>query len=412
MFDMEEYKNKIDPLLGYFLNLGKGVKSTLSMDKQVDIPTLSIKPSEKQKKEHKKILDESLISIGGEIADSKYLALDGAAMCSYVYANNKLRAKGTVYETHSKNWNVFSDITILGNNDRDDISDRKYSEAGMGIGLGILRDRDKNSTQLFNILKERLIQERTGFGSALFYKKNKKKVDSIAYVLEGSGPMSSLDNQLSEQEIEKRGFWKSPLQDRIGDWGLANLLQGLTGLSPQHTLAVQNAKILHQICLLKGIDNLYFFGHSLGGGLAIACALATNKIRTFELVQGGLTIMNLPISYIFLKQGCTPQVTLYVSLFISLLILVIRTIVLNKLTGLSIIKYFRAVAGMFIVAALSFIFPFIVKLFSSDGSIVSFLLVGGSSCISFIICVWNLGLSKAERYKIGASIKSRINKRR
>ena len=145
---------------------------------------------------------------------------------------------------------------------------------------------------------------------------------------------------------------------------------------------------------------------------AIACALATNKIRTFELVQGGLTIMNLPISYIFLKQGCTPQVTLYVSLFISLLILVIRTIVLNKLTGLSIIKYFRAVAGMFIVAALSFIFPFIVKLFSSDGSIVSFLLVGGSSCISFIICVWNLGLSKAERYKIGASIKSRINKRR
>lgn len=46
---------------------------------------------------------------------------------------------------------------------------------------------------------------------------------------------------------------------------------------------------------------------------AIACALATNKIRTFELVQGGLTIMNLPISYIFLKQDCPPQVTLYVS---------------------------------------------------------------------------------------------------
>ncbi len=302
MFDMEEYKNKIDPLLGYFLNLGKGVKSTLSMDKQVDIPTLSIKPSEKQKKEHKKILDESLISIGGEIADSKYLALDGAAMCSYVYANNKLRAKGTVYETHSKNWNVFSDITILGNNDRDDISDRKYSEAGMGIGLGILRDRDKNSTQLFNILKERLIQERTGFGSALFYKKNKKKVDSIAYVLEGSGPMSSLDNQLSEQEIEKRGFWKSPLQDRIGDWGLANLLQGLTGLSPQHTLAVQNAKILHQICLLKGIDNLYFFGHSLGGGLAIACALATQRpaivydpagLHLFRLIKQSSTYLNM-----------------------------------------------------------------------------------------------------------------------
>lgn len=144
---------------------------------------------------------------------------------------------------------------------------------------------------------------------------------------------------------------------------------------------------------------------------AIACALATNKIRTFELVQGGLTIMNFPVSYIFLKQGFAPQVTLYVSIFISLLILIIRTIVLNKLTGLSISNYFRAVAGMFGVATLSFIFPFIVKLFSSDGGIVSFLLVGGSSCISFTICVWNLGLSKAERYKIGASIKSRINKR-
>lgn len=303
MFDMEKSKNVIDQLLGYALNLGKGVKSTLSMDKQVDIPTLSEKASEKQKKEHKKILDESLISIGGENVnvDPKYLALDGAAMCSYVYANNKLRKKGTVYETHSKEWNAFSDIAILGNgNDKDDISDRKYSEAGMGIGLGILRDRDKNSTQLFNILKERLIRERTGFGSGLFYRMNKeKKVDSIAYVLEGSGPIFSLENQLT---IGERGSLARPLQDRINDWALTNGLQGFTGLSPQHTLAIQNAKIIHQICLLRSINNLYFFGHSLGGGLAIACALATHRpaivydpagLHLLRLIKQSNTYLNM-----------------------------------------------------------------------------------------------------------------------
>lgn len=301
MFDMEESKNVIDQLLGYTLDLGKGVKSTLSMDKQVDIPTLSEEASEKQKKEHKKILDESLISIGGENVnvDPKYLALDGAAMCSYVYANNKLRKKGTVYETHSKEWNAFSDIAILGNgNDKDGISDRKYSEAGMGIGLGILRDRDKNSTQLFNILKERLIRERTGFGSGLFYRMTNKEVHSIAYVLEGSGPLN-LQNELKK---EKTGFWESPLQDRIGDWVLTNGLQGLTGLSPQHTLAIQNAKIIHQICLLRGIDNLYFFGHSLGGGLAIACALATHRpaivydpagLHILRLIKQSNTYLNM-----------------------------------------------------------------------------------------------------------------------
>lgn len=54
------------------------------------------------------------------------------------------------------------------------------------------------------------------------------------------------------------------------DW-ISNFSQ-LVGMSPQHNLAVDNAKILCQRC---GTENITFVGHSLGGGLAALCSMVT-----------------------------------------------------------------------------------------------------------------------------------------
>lgn len=39
-------------------------------------------------------------------------------------------------------------------------------------------------------------------------------------------------------------------------------------------------------------------------GPAIAAALATGRIKKFEIITGGLMILNLPMSYILLFWGC------------------------------------------------------------------------------------------------------------
>lgn len=187
----------------------------------------------------------------------KNLSKDAAALCAFVYKSNPL-TKSKTYQTTNGNWYPLT-------ND--------FDEIGSKLSLG------SSNSNLFSQLKGRLRRERTGFGSMLFYQKgNNGKIVRLAYVTEGSGSLSSLENQLEvNNSIDKIKNTTRVIWDRIGDWVLTNLIQGLTGLSPQHTFSIQNAKMLNDICTKNDIKELYFFGHSLGGGLAVSNALATNR---------------------------------------------------------------------------------------------------------------------------------------
>jgi len=111
-------------------------------------------------------------------------------------------------------------------------------------------------------LENRLADRRIGFFSMIFYKQVTDTMYDIAYVT--AGTTANLKNL--------RGIY-----DFLVDNLLTNIPQGITGISPQYTRSIQNAKILSKICSENSstIRNLYFFGHSLGGGMAISNALAT-----------------------------------------------------------------------------------------------------------------------------------------
>lgn len=193
----------------------------------------------------------------------KNLSGDAAALCAYVYSSNPL-TRGKTYKSKSGNWIPYGDNVSKSVH----ISNSKNLLSSM------------SPSNVFSKLKGRLRRERTGFGSMLFYQKgeNSEKIVRVAYVTEGSGSLSSLDNQLTSKNTLDRIFNTGRvLWDRVGDWVLSNVMQGLTGLSPQHTFSIQNAKILNEICKNNDIKELYFFGHSLGGGLAVSNALATMR---------------------------------------------------------------------------------------------------------------------------------------
>lgn len=46
----------------------------------------------------------------------------------------------------------------------------------------------------------------------------------------------------------------------------------------------------------------------------ITAMLATGSIRNYQIVVGGMQMMNFPISYILLERGYAPEITLYVLL--------------------------------------------------------------------------------------------------
>lgn len=230
---------------------------------------------EEYKQQRNELLNERNINSVVKKYLSDIMICDAAALCELTYVFDPNRTgKDEVFHTYSKNWKpyivkenkiklskqglgFFSD-DINSDNDMEEkimTMDENFSFFDR-IGLGTFKN------DIFKEFKKRMVRERTGFFSMLYYRSvnmGQEKKYQLAYV-----PAGTTFN------------YKEHKGDLIADCLLANAGQALFGLSPQHTLAIQNAKILDRICRRNNYD-LYFFGHSLGGGIAIACALATNR---------------------------------------------------------------------------------------------------------------------------------------
>jgi hypothetical protein len=65
----------------------------------------------------------------------------------------------------------------------------------------------------------------------------------------------------------------------------------------------------------------------------ITAMLATGRIRNYQLVVGGIQLLNIPVSYIFLECGAIPEVTVMVAIALSQVCLWARLIMLSRATG-------------------------------------------------------------------------------
>ncbi|MBL0449709.1 hypothetical protein [Aeromonas caviae] len=79
-------------------------------------------------------------------------------------------------------------------------------------------------------------------------------------------------------------------------------------------------------CRLVIIDSLII---SLSGTLMTAFQ-ATGRIKSYQMVVGGLILCNLPLSYLFLSLGYNAQVTMWISIIVSLVALFVRVFLLSR----------------------------------------------------------------------------------
>ncbi len=78
-------------------------------------------------------------------------------------------------------------------------------------------------------------------------------------------------------------------------------------------------------------------------GPLMATAQATGRIRLYQSVVGGVLLLNLPISYIFLKFGFSPPIISIVAIAISGVAFVVRLFVLKRVIPFSILSFFKQV---------------------------------------------------------------------
>lgn len=135
---------------------------------------------------------------------------------------------------------------------------------------------------------------------------------------------------------------------------------------------------------------------------------ATGRIRAFQIVTAGLLILNLPVSYILLKLGFPPQITMVVSIIISVIAQISRLLFAKKQVGLGIIYYCKEVLWPIgLVTICSVVMPLLLT-FVIENEMAEFIIVSTVSVLSVGLFVFVLGMSKDERSYLLGSVKSKI----
>lgn len=146
---------------------------------------------------------------------------------------------------------------------------------------------------------------------------------------------------------------------------------------------------------------------SLSGPLMTGM-LATGKIRDYQIVVGGLIMLNFPVSYLFLKSGSSPEVTVVVAIVISQLCLFARLYMLRREMNFPVREYLsRVYINILKVTAVAVTLPFAFLRFIPEGYVgfaVNVLLCLICAGISILF----IGCSKAERTEIWHMIKRRF----
>lgn len=146
----------------------------------------------------------------------------------------------------------------------------------------------------------------------------------------------------------------------------------------------------------------------------ITAMLATGKIRNYQLVVGGLQMMNLPVSYLLLRMGMFPEVVIVVAIAISQCCLAARLVMLRGMIGLSVRKYMKKVyINVFVVTVIAAILPFLLSM-KLEESFLNFVLLCFVALICTGVTIYYVGCDKTERQFVLSklhAIKNKLNKK-
>lgn len=137
---------------------------------------------------------------------------------------------------------------------------------------------------------------------------------------------------------------------------------------------------------------------------------ATGKIRNYQVVVGGLIMLNFPIIWILFKFKFSPEIIFYVYITISVIALFIRLYFMKNLMETKIKSFFKSVLFPILLLSgilLGFVY-FIRKMLDNPVNFFDFLLQTGCVLIVCIFTIYIIILTKHEKNFITNLIKSKI----
>ena len=140
----------------------------------------------------------------------------------------------------------------------------------------------------------------------------------------------------------------------------------------------------------------------------MTAAHATGHIRLYQSSVGTMVMLNIPVSYVFLRLGFPPLTVFYVSLAISVVCLFMRLWIVRRLMPFPVKEYVVRVFGTSLaVCTLATIAPVAVHI-AVDGNIHTVLSVCALSLLSCAVSIYYVGLDRHERKFVAGIVRKKI----
>lgn len=143
----------------------------------------------------------------------------------------------------------------------------------------------------------------------------------------------------------------------------------------------------------------------------ITSMYATGKIRNYQIIVGGLQMLNLPVSYLCIRLGAPAESTVVVAIVFSQICLAARLYMLHDMIGLRVKEFIiRVYMNVICVAILGLVLPMAASFILPDdniGFVIKVPVCIASACLS----VWFAGCSREERHYILEIVKNKLKGR-
>ena len=159
---------------------------------------------------------------------------------------------------------------------------------------------------------------------------------------------------------------------------------------------------LRLVLLITLVDSLSY--------TLITSVHASGKVKWYQIINGSVLLLTLPIVYIVLYMGMKPYMAMVISLIMSIICLFVRLAVISKTINFPIGKFVKNVIFTVIIVSLfSFVPIWYLYKFLND-SFWSFMIVSITSVLLSLVVSLFVALSSSERGIIFKIILQKIRK--
>ncbi|MDT3387872.1 MAG: oligosaccharide flippase family protein [Bacteroidota bacterium] len=166
---------------------------------------------------------------------------------------------------------------------------------------------------------------------------------------------------------------------------------------PEHAVHFLQLVIVFSLC------------ESLSGPLKTSM-YATGEVKYYQIVVGGLQLMNLPIAYFCLRYGLPPESVFVVSIILSLACLIARLQMLKPLINIPRLLFVKEVCLNTLLVTLGSLIPAVLVSMLLGDNLLSFIIVVLFCFIVSCMVVLYIGCRKEEREMVFVRVrKATIN---